>query len=422
MGDGVIEFEFGNIQAMFEAFDKVGGQAYEIESYFLTHVCSQAGFTGAMSPIGDQIAKVGPYFTDMRETFTKRWENLTSAVATAVHKADMNDNGVSLDLSKYMKYYEGAGQVVKLPPIPEKPEFFPIDEIGGDLSAPAKGEDRLTHDSEWKQVSEIFDTVRDKINCGIDALNGIGASIQRITEESLEELIIYPLTGNYKEIQSNGDACKKVHGAMSHWGSNFSYLSGKVGAAMLGDTQLGVVAQLNVYNLVMKTIGFILEQGHYIFDGIAWMSERISVAVEKLIIRLGKKLAKVLEWLMSRVFGSWFAWARLAKDLITKGISAITDVYHDIMAIIDMIQAAIDLIKAVETWAHDMKARLEAFKDLIDVIKKLPRVSPRESLEGLSKVDMSKITATLNDIKSGLPDSDTQWDPALQGALDALPS
>ena len=84
-----------------------------------------------------------------------------------------------------------------------------------DLPEPALGEQQLRHDAEFRTVDRTFDLVRDTVNRGIDILNDLGCGLRRLPEESLEELVVLPLTGDYRRIRQNADAVAYVDAALA---------------------------------------------------------------------------------------------------------------------------------------------------------------------------------------------------------------
>ncbi len=296
-------------------------------------------------------------------------------------------------------------------------ELFEIAELSDVLVAPEPGSETLNHNNAFDAAAQTWDTARDTINWGIDQLNGLGLGIGRLSELSLRDYIVYPLSANYAQIQANASACRIVDDAMSQWGMNFTNLSGKVVLGLEGQAQLALVAQLNLYHAVMKGVGAGVGAGSAVFDDIALMSERIAVEVEDVLVILGKKLGKLSSKIAAK-FVPGLGWALLAMDIIrTKG-AIIQDVLDEIEQCRQIIDDCFALVDEIKAWAETQAERLAKFQEILDVVRQLPVIGEMKALDDLSS-DLSDIESTLTDIaefgEAGGEEADT-----LDGALEDL--
>lgn len=419
-----IEIEWENLDRMLQAMVKVGGQSKELENYFDAEVCNPSGFdyeACALKPIADQIGKLSGYFGDMRGVFAEHWRGTTEAIIDSAREIDQTDDAVSADFTRYLgipSVGSSTPPTQNLPALGVDVESFVVKDL--DLPAPGEGTDTMKHDPDWNMVSDGYDACRDTINSGIDRINGLGAPgvhLDRLSDKSLEDYIVYPLSGNYLKIQGNAEACDNVGSAMSEWGTNFSIFSAKVTAALRGEVSGTLILHLNVYNLVMKAVGSCIDAGSVVFTEIAKVSEKIAVAVEKALVLMGKTLLRVSKKIASRVLG-WIGWATLAADIIKNGFSAITDIYDDVMACVHIITACSDLVETIKAWAEEAAAKLKTFEKLMEIVRSLPGTSSG-GLDGLPPVHVHVVEDTLADItygnETGGPKSD-----GLDDALDDL--
>jgi hypothetical protein len=397
---GTLEIEWGNLDRMFEAMRLVDQQSVEIDGYFTGHVCSDAGFdydACVLRPIGDQLEKVAGYFTDLREVFQGRWDGVMESIIASARHVDGVDGTIDYDFSRYLG---GMGPYApqSFPSLPDVDvELFEMNDVTELLEAPGDGEKTMPHNKEWESVTETYDGLRDTINEGIDKINSLGVvSVERISEKSLDEWIVYPLSGNYLAIQGNATACDTTHTAMSSWGNNFSLLSGKVVMALKGEVEASLVLHLNVYNIVMQAVGACINAGSVVFDSIARVSERIAVSVENALVTMAKVLLRVSKKIASRVLG-WVGWALLVADIIEKGTAAITDIIDDVRLCIDIISSCFELVDAISAWAEESAERLDAFKELLTLVEQLPKVAGGD-LSDLPPIDTTQLETTLDGI------------------------
>jgi len=268
---------------------------------------------------------------------------------------------------------------------------FDIGELSEILIAPEDGEQQLKgHDKEFAVLGEGYDDLRDTINSAVDKINALGLvpHITNLPEKSLEEYIVFPLSGNYRHIQANGAACKNVSTAMETWAQNFGMLGAQSFLAFEGRAHLSFKGQLLAYGLVAAVLSEAVGTGTTVFNDIAKVSEEIAIEVEKIVIQLGKRLTRVAMKLTTRVL-SYFGWLLLAKDIAERGIDAITDIVNDVTEAYELIQTCFELVGAVKEWADHQAERLAAFEELVDIVKRLPDVGPLQTLYQLGHLDLA---------------------------------
>lgn len=109
--------------------------------------------------------------------------------------------------------------------------WLEIQDVSEKLGDPPEGSQKVRgHDRTYGEIRDGFDAVRDACNDGIDKVNGwleqAGRSerLPRLTEKSLDEYVVFPLSGNYYRIQQNGSACKILKDGTDAWSTNFQLL------------------------------------------------------------------------------------------------------------------------------------------------------------------------------------------------------
>lgn len=304
-----------------------------------------------------------------------------------------------------------------------------IEEVTDVLVEPPEGKQQVRgHDKTYGEIRDGFDKVRDACNEGIDKVNGwlsqAGRSEQlpKLTEKSLDEYVVFPLSGNYYRIQQNGAACGILKDGMSLWGDNFNTLAVNAVLAFQGQTQVSFVGQLTAYNVVMKSVGTVMASGSKVFDSIAVVSEKIAIKVEKTLIEMGKRLLKLAKVVGKRFLGGWASVALLIKDLAEHGLAVITDVVDDIKWCIAAIDKCFELKDEIETWAQTQADRLGAFKKITEMISELPSVDLSTPLEDVEMPDFDTINDTLDELDPdfGQTDEGKEAEQAVEQAGDDL--
>lgn len=277
-----------------------------------------------------------------------------------------------------------------------------LQEVGELLVAPPEGTQRQRrHDRTYGEIKDGFDAARDKCNEGIDKVNGwleqAGRSerITRLTEKSLDEFVVFPLSGNYYRIQQNASACGIFQQGMSRWGTNFQTLALNSVMAFEGKAQLAFMAQVSAYNLVMQSVGGIVRLGSGVYDSIATISEKVAIQVENALIEMGKRLIKLAKVVGKRFLGGWVSLGLLIKDLAEHGLAVITDVVDDVKACIEIIDKCFELKDEVEAWAQTQADRLKALREMADAVRQLPAVRLGTSLLDVPEIELGPVEDAL---------------------------
>lgn len=412
---GTLTIEWDNIESLLGGMIEVGLQSKEIDTYFQKHVVNTEGLdyeSCALQPIGDHLPKLGQAFSSTRRHYQRRWIEVIHAVAESANDLNRVDRGIDVDFTRY------AGDLATMPDATISVKVFEPQELT--LDSPEEGEDQLRHNTAWKVTSEGYDDTRDTINSGIDFINGLGAPgvhLPRLPEKSLEDYIVYPLAGNYKLLGANADACERVSDQFLQWAANFGRLSLKTQVCMTGSTADAFTAHLGLYGVVMAAVGEGISQGKRVFDVISRMSERIAVAVENALVKMATKLSKLAAKLSSKL--SPLGWLVFAKDVLERGMGAVTDIYDDIMECKAIIEACFGLVDTIKAWAQVMRDSLKAMEAIRDMVDQLPRIEPGGGMGGLPPIHLPTVKKDLGEIEVELKDSRDE-DDSLSDRLDDL--
>lgn len=271
------------------------------------------------------------------------------------------------------------------------------------LDPPAEQSRGKGHDPAFITAADTFDTVRDGCNSAIEWVNGVadsvglGRPIATLPTKSLDQYVVYPLSGDYLRIKQNAEACRTFGKAMQTWGHNFGVIGLNQALAVGGRVGISMGAQLGLYDLAVRGMGGVVSKGSVVFDYVARVSEKIAIRVEKALVELGERLLRLSSKLL-RWGRGWFGALSLAKDLIDKGVGALTEVIDDVKYVIDAINACFDLKDAVEAWCRTQGERLKAFKEILEFVQALPGVQLGTPLGEAPDIDPAKIKKTIEDI------------------------
>jgi hypothetical protein len=288
-----------------------------------------------------------------------------------------------------------------------------LTEVTDLLVEPEEGSQKIKgHDRTYGEIRDGFDTVRDSCNEGIDKVNdwlsqaGRSERLPRLTEKSLDDYVVFPLSGNYYRIQQNGAACKILKDGMTAWGANFGRLAVNSLLAFEGQAQTSFAAHLGAYGVVMAGVGRVMSSGSAVFDSIAVVSEKIAIRVEKMLIEMGKKLLKLSKTVGKRFLGGWASAALLIKDLAEHGLSVITDVVDDVKWCIAAIDKCFELKDEIEAWAQTQADRLDAFKEIATMVEELPGVDLDIPFQDAEVPDFDKIEEYIETIDPDFAETD----------------
>lgn len=234
------------------------------------------------------------------------------------------------------------------------------------LVPPAPGDPALAHDATFVAWDRTFGAARDVVNLGIDALNQAGAGLPRLPTGSLEELLVLPLAGDYGAIAQNAEACRQVRDALDTWSANALRLSWATDRGWDGAAARAFLVRLDAHALGARLVGELVARGAAVLDEIAREAERIALEVERLVVCLGRTLARLARRLLEKVAGP-AGWAVFALELATHGLDAVTDIVDDVRLVLSVVDALQDLQRTVAAWAGDQRARIAVLADLLEV-------------------------------------------------------
>lgn len=236
------------------------------------------------------------------------------------------------------------------------------------LPEPALGEQKLRHDAEFRALDRTFDTIRDTANKAIDFLNEAGCGLRRLPEESLEELVVMPLTGDYRRIRQNADALHHIDAAMAVYARNTARLAIATDPRWGGNAATSYVFRLVRHAAAARGSGELLSLVRPVFDEVADFSERLAIEVEELVVELVEKGRRLVARILARVAGPT-GWAVLAGDIALNGIDAVMDLIDDAQRIVAIIDRLIEMKGEVEAWVEEQRARLDLLREVADVAR-----------------------------------------------------
>jgi hypothetical protein len=231
-----------------------------------------------------------------------------------------------------------------------------------DLSEPGGGAERA-HDPTFGAWDRGFDALRDTINLGIRAINEVGAGLRELPHDSLEDLLVVPLSGDYATIRANAVACHQVEDALAGYAAGCTALSLAAAIRWRGRAALAYLVRLDAHALAARGIGRLVGEGAVVFDEVADFCEDLAVRVEELVVELGETMGRLARKLLSRVAGP-AGWATFAAELAFKGLDAVTDIVDDVQRVLAIIDTLQELQDTVRDWAEEQRARLDLLLDL----------------------------------------------------------
>ncbi|MCM3517249.1 hypothetical protein [Nocardioides sp. P86] len=235
------------------------------------------------------------------------------------------------------------------------------------LLAPEEGDPQRRHDATFESWDTAFSALRDTINLGVRALNGVGAGLPELPGGSLEELVVLPLSGDYTAIRQNATACVTTGAAWAAWAGNLDRLAVHVALGWGGLAGAACAARIEGLALAGRAVGAVVERGAIVLEEVADVSERLGVEVEHLVVELGKAMARLVRRLLSRACGP-AGWAALAAEVTMKGLDAIADLVDDVRLVVDLLQRLLELKETVPVWARHVGDRLALLASLPDLV------------------------------------------------------
>ena len=237
------------------------------------------------------------------------------------------------------------------------------------LEAPERGEAQLRHDATFTAWDDAFSTMRDVVNCGIDALHQVGVGLPRLPEGSLEELLILPLTGDHGAIRQNAAACHDVRDALGTWGDNVLRLGLAADPAWGGRAAAAYLLRVQGLGVAARAVGEVVGRGSIVLDEVARVSERLGIEVERLVVELGKTLVRVARRILAKVGGP-VGWGIFALEVATKGLDAVMDIVDDVRRVLELVEVLRDLHDSVTAWVVRQRERLELFAELPALVRR----------------------------------------------------
>lgn len=236
------------------------------------------------------------------------------------------------------------------------------------LREPRLGEATLHHDPTFSAWDDTFDRVRDAVNLGIRQLNHLGAGLPTLPEESLEELLVQPLSGDCSLIRQNADAARVLAHAFGEWSRNVAGLGLRVPPVWEGEAATGCLIQLGCYATAAAGADLTIGQAATVFEVLAHFSERIAITVERALVRLGQVLQRLAVRVAEKLAGAAGV-AKLAFDVINHGLGAVTGIIDDIELVISLIGEIRGLFDEVRTYVDDVERQLQPLFGLPDLLR-----------------------------------------------------
>jgi len=237
------------------------------------------------------------------------------------------------------------------------------------LTVPELGGHTLDHDDGFEALDGALCRIRDTVNLGIDALNQAGLGLRKLPEGSLEELLVTPLTGDYRRIRQNALATGQVRDALRTYSANAVLLSVAAEPRWGGRAAASFLLRVNGHAVVARGLGMLVAEAAPLFDLVAEQSERLAIEVEELVMEILERGERVVRKLLSRVSGP-AGWATWAAELAIKGFGAVTDIIDDVERILWIIDRLLEMKGEVLGWVEEQRERLSILLDLVDLVRR----------------------------------------------------
>ncbi|MGI8523647.1 MAG: hypothetical protein ACR2K3_10125 [Nocardioides sp.] len=274
--------------------------------------------------------------------------------------------------------------------------MFDHTSLAADLVPPGPGHGHLRHDQTFRAWDATFSECRDVINHGIDLLNHVGVGLRRLPGGSLERLLVVPLAGDYEQISRNAEACAHVRRGCDTWARNIVGLSLAMVPLWDGRAAAAFFAEMSATALAVAAVGEVVGAGSRVFDEIALISERLGVEVERVIVALGRLLARVAARVLEKIGG--VGAAVFAAEIALKGLDTVRDLVHDIELVLELVDEVVHLREAVAEWADEQRERLRIFAELPAVLRGLrPVVSGGDSMTPELAAGLAELHATASE-------------------------
>lgn len=238
-----------------------------------------------------------------------------------------------------------------------------------DLGEPDLGGHTRSHDAEFEALDATLCRIRDTVNLGIDALNHAGLGLRKLPEGSLEELLVMPLTGDYRRIRQNADATGQVRDALRTYSENAARLAVAAEPRWGGEAAAGFLLRLGGHALAARGLGLLVAEAAPLFELVADHSERLAIEVEELVMELVERGERVVRRLLARIAGpaGWAAWA---AELAVKGLDAVTDIVDDVERILWIVDRLLEMKGEVADWVEQQREQLSLLLQLADLARR----------------------------------------------------
>lgn len=403
MGD-VLQIQWGSLDMLLEDMVSVKEQITDIDSYVEAHVCSTAGFDFepfALKPLADAMGEMRGYFASMKTTFETRFDGLQAATVATAKDVYATDESIKYDIDKLTGepgQGDGGGPGIEV-------RLVGLKDPAERLTPPEEGTQQFPkdHDEPFQQVVGGWDAARDKVNECIRWCRDHGIDIfPELPEKSLEDFIVFPLSGDYYAIQQNASACRNLAKAFRDYAVNFGLLAANATMAMKGRAGTALNVHIGLYGAVMTAISGVIDGLAVVFDTLATMSEKIAIKVEKIIRVLAQKLFKLMKFLLKRI-NAVVGILTTVKEIAEKGTAFFTDLVDDVKTVKNLIETAFGLATEVEAWAREQADRIKTVKQVVSIAQKLPHARGKMNLSDLPS-STANIEQSLKDLKTDFGD------------------
>ncbi|TNM36582.1 hypothetical protein FHP29_20870 [Nocardioides albidus] len=236
------------------------------------------------------------------------------------------------------------------------------------LPEPALGPDRLRHDAEFRALDRTFDRIRDTVNLGIDVLNDLGVGLRRLPEESLQELVVLPLSGDYRRIRQNAEAIGYVDAAMARYAGSTLRLAVAADPRWTGDAAAAYLLRLGRHAAAARGAGALLALAVPAFEEVARFAERVAVEVEELVVELVERGTRLMMRLLARAAGP-AGWAVFAAEVALEGLDAIADLVDDARRLVAIVDRLLEMKGEMVGWVEEQVDRLARLREVADVAR-----------------------------------------------------
>ena len=233
---------------------------------------------------------------------------------------------------------------------------------------PPLGEPLLDHVEEFEEFDGVFDTIRDTVNAGLRELNHLpGVQLPTLPEESLEELLVLPFSGDYRRIRQSADACRLLSVAMHDWSGNVRRLSVSVLPSWQGAAAAACAGRLLAWSVACDGAATVIAQGQMAFEALANFVERVAVEVERLLVELAHVLERLAQRIATKLAGLGGAVSTVI-DIARHGTHVVTDLIDDVHLVLDLIDRVRGLVGDVRGFVDQTRGALAGFDRLHNLV------------------------------------------------------